>query len=219
MNAISATEFKATCLDLLDQVASGATESVTITKRGRVVGVLRAPEPAATSLFGCMRGTVVMAAGFDVTAPVAPRIRCGVGHPASLTVLLLDTCALIWLVDGSLDDSPARPAVAAAAAAGQLTVSTTSAWEIGLLSRSGRIDFRPDAKTWFERAVAHPGLTLTPLTPAIAIDSSHLPGDLYGDPADRLIIATARHLPATVVTRDRRIIDYAAAGHIDVLIC
>ncbi len=99
-------------------------------------------------------------------------------------------------------------------------VSTTSAWEIGLLSRSSnRLQFLPDAKTWFTRAVAHPGLRLTPITPAIAIDSSHLPGELNGDPADRLIIATARHLGASIVTRDRRMIDYAASGNVAILRC
>ena len=137
-----------------------------------------------------------------------------------MSALLLDTCALIWLMDGTLDDSSVRADVEAAARAGDLMVSTTSAWEIGLLSRApARVQFMPDAKTWFARAVAHPGLRLTPITPAIAIDSSHLPGELHGDPADRLIIATARHLGAPVVTRDRRMIDYAADGHVTVLRC
>jgi len=107
--------------------------------------------------------------------------------------LLLDTCALIWLMNGELDDSAARPALTEALRSGGLLVSTTSAWEIGLLSRSSaRIAFVPDPKTWFSRAVTRPGLRLTPITPEIAIDSSHLPGALHGDPADRLIIATAR---------------------------
>lgn len=132
--------------------------------------------------------------------------------------LLLDTCALIWLVSGALDDSIVRPQIEAAAAGDALLVSITSAWEIGLLSRA-RVEFLPDAKTWFTRAVAHPGLTITPITAAIAIDSSHLPGPLHGDPADRLIISTARHLGVDIVTRDRRILDYAGHGHVTVLAC
>ncbi len=73
MNTISATEFKATCLELFDQVADGTLEGVTITKRGRVVGVLRPPEPAVSpdSVFGHMRGTVILPADFDLTAPIA----------------------------------------------------------------------------------------------------------------------------------------------------
>lgn len=132
--------------------------------------------------------------------------------------LLLDTCALIWLVQGALDDSAARPEIEAAASNGALVVSVASAWEIGLLSRA-RVEFLPDAKTWFARAVSHPGLTVTAITPAIAIDSSRLPGSLHGDPADRLIISTARHLAADIVTRDHRMIDYARDGHVRVRVC
>jgi PIN domain nuclease of toxin-antitoxin system len=134
--------------------------------------------------------------------------------------LLLDTCALIWLMNGELDGSEARPMLAGALRSGGLLVSTTSAWEIGLLSRStARLRFLPDPKTWFARAVAQPGIRLAAITPEVAIDSSHLPGDLHGDPADRLIIATSRHLGAPVVTRDRRMIEYAASGHVAVVCC
>ncbi len=139
---------------------------------------------------------------------------------ASAGPLLLDTCALIWLVTGALDDSPARPAMTAALRGAGLLVSTTSAWEIGLLSRSSaRIDFRPDPKTWFSRATGRPNVHVTAITPEIAIDSSLLPGPLHNDPADRLIIATARHLGAAIVTRDRRMFDYAEAGFVDILRC
>ncbi len=70
---ISASEFKATCLELLDRVAAGELERVVITKRGRVVGMLQPPErPAAPeSVFGCMRGSVVIPAELDLTEPVA----------------------------------------------------------------------------------------------------------------------------------------------------
>ena len=133
--------------------------------------------------------------------------------------LLLDTCALIWLVNGELDDSPVRPRLIEAAESGGLFVSVTSAWEIGLLSRGARVDFRPDPKTWFARAVGRPGLRLAPITPEIAIESSHLPGTLHSDPADRLIIATARHLGLPVVTRDHRMGAYAADGHVETVAC
>jgi PIN domain nuclease of toxin-antitoxin system len=55
--------------------------------------------------------------------------------------------------------------------------------------------------------------------PDIAIDSAHLPLPLHGDPADRLMIATARHLGMPIVTRDRQIAACAAAGHIQVIGC
>ncbi len=69
---ITATEFKATCLDLLDQVASGKITRLTVTKRGKPVAVVTAPRPAASeieALFGMMEGSVIAPPGFDFTAP------------------------------------------------------------------------------------------------------------------------------------------------------
>ena len=135
-------------------------------------------------------------------------------------MLLLDTCALIWLADGTLDESPAKRDIEAADEANLLTVSVTSAWELGLLSRSGRMSFSPDVRSWFSTIVGLARLRLAPITPAIAIAASELPSPLHNDPADRLIIATARQqVGARIVTRDRRIIAYADAGHVQVLAC
>ena len=133
--------------------------------------------------------------------------------------LLLDTCALLWLVNGDLETSEARPLLSGALRRDEVVVSATSAWEIGLLSRAGRMRFVPDPKTWFKRATSRPGIRVVPITAEIAIDASHLPGELHGDPADRLIIATAHHLGASVVTRDARLIDYAASGYMAVIRC
>jgi PIN domain nuclease of toxin-antitoxin system len=77
--------------------------------------------------------------------------------------------------------------------------------------------FLPDPKTWFVRLMAAPGTREASLTPEIAIDASSLPGEMHGDPGDRLIVTTARHLGLPIVTRDRRIIAYAGQGHATVL--
>ena len=135
---------------------------------------------------------------------------------AAPRAVLLDTCAVIWLANG---DRMAPEAIAAILAAGQadgVLVSPVSAWEVGLLSRSGRdgsaLAFRPDARTWFARVMAAPGIRAAPFTPEIAIEASYLPGALHGDPGDRLIVATARHLGVPVVTRDQRIGPTARRG-------
>jgi len=76
-------------------------------------------------------------------------------------------------------------------------VSQISAWEIGMLSRpgSGRcIAFLPDPATWFARFLAGPSIRPAEWSAAIAVAASWLPDPLHGDPADRLLIATARHL-------------------------
>lgn len=62
-------------------------------------------------------------------------------------------------------------------------------------------------------------MRLAVITPDIAIEASHLPGDLHSDPADRLIIATARSLGATIITRDPKILAYAEAGFVEAIAC
>ena len=69
---ITATEFKATCLDLLDQVASGRITQITVTKRGKPVAVVTAPTPEKHPfdvLYGMMEGSVIAPPDFDFTAP------------------------------------------------------------------------------------------------------------------------------------------------------
>ena len=141
-----------------------------------------------------------------------------------MSALLLDTCALIWIAQDATLDPDAKAMIREAAVRRTLFVSPASAWEIGLLSRprAGRAPdpvFSPDPKIWFGVFMARRAVKLAALTPEIAIDSSHLPGALHGDPADRLIIATARHLGAAIVTRDRKILDYAQAGYVEAVAC
>jgi len=138
--------------------------------------------------------------------------------------VLLDTCAVIWLANGDPLAPEALAAIVAAGLADGVYVSPVSAWEIGMLSRPrpGREPgprFLPDPKTWFARVMTGPGIRQAALTPALAVDASYLPGVLHGDPGDRLLIATARHLGMPIVTRDRRIIEYAGAGWVRVIAC
>jgi PIN domain nuclease of toxin-antitoxin system len=138
---------------------------------------------------------------------------------AAASSILLDTCAAIYLAEGTTIASSAREAIVSAALRGAVLVSAVSAWEIGLLAARRRIQFLPNPETWFERLVGLPGIRLAALSPAIAIASSFLPEPLHGDPADRLLIATARSLGVPVVTRDRLILDYAEAGHVQAVVC
>ncbi len=138
--------------------------------------------------------------------------------------VLLDTCALLWLANGDPMHHWARDAIIHAGLADGVYVSVASAWEIGMLSkpkpgRDAVFQFLPDPATWFARAMAGPGIKEASLTPAIAIAASYLPEGLHGDLGDRLIVATARHLGLPVVTRDRRIIDYAQSGFVGCVRC
>jgi PIN domain nuclease of toxin-antitoxin system len=134
--------------------------------------------------------------------------------------LLLDTCAAIWL---SLQSKMSPEAVAAIDDASDqglpLRLSLITAWELGLLEKSGRAPMALSPQAIFQAFSRMPGVQPVPLTPDILIDSSLLPGELHGDPADRIIVATARAHDLTIVTRDRHILDYAQRGYVRALAC
>lgn len=133
--------------------------------------------------------------------------------------LLLDTCAIIYLANDLPMERRSRSILSRATSRGEILVSPMSAWEIGLLATKRRTQFLPDAKTWFSDFVASSAITIVPLTSETLINSWSLPGPLHKDPADRIIIATARALVASIVTRDERILDYAAKGHVQAVVC
>ena len=130
-------------------------------------------------------------------------------------LLLLDTHVWLWLVAGSADlTTEARLTIDEAAAAGALRIAAISLWEVALLAARGRIVLGKSIGLWLEEALADPGPAIDPLTPQIAVESYALPDVFHRDPADRLIVATARVANAILMTRDHRILDYAARGHL-----
>jgi PIN domain nuclease of toxin-antitoxin system len=130
-------------------------------------------------------------------------------------LLLLDTHVWLWLVAGGPDlSTETRDMINAAAAAGTLRIAAISRWEIALPASRGRIVLGKSIGFWLREALADPGPGLDPLTAEIAVESYALPDVFHRDPADRLIVATARVANATLMTRDRRILDYAARGHL-----
>lgn len=136
------------------------------------------------------------------------------------TRLLLDTCAVIWTVEGEAIGPEAEEAINRSTAQNvKILVSPITAWERGMLISKGRLASPMPPKLWFARLIARPEVDLAELTADILTDASYLPGDIHGDPADRIIIATARALDLTIVTRDRLILDYGQAGHVRVLAC
>ncbi len=130
-------------------------------------------------------------------------------------LLLLDTHVWLWLIAGSPElSTQARHTIERAAAAGALRIAAISLWEIVLLATRGRIVLGKSTSLWLEEALADPGPAIDPLTAQIAVESYALPEAFHRDPADRLIVATARVANATLMTCDQRILDYAARGHL-----
>ena len=89
-----------------------------------------------------------------------------------------------------------------------LTLSVISCWEIAKLVQKGKLKFSIPCREWIDSALQVEGITLHPLTPEVAIESTELPGMFNGDPADQIIVATARTLGLAVLTKDRKILDY-----------
>jgi PIN domain nuclease of toxin-antitoxin system len=96
-----------------------------------------------------------------------------------------------------------------AAAAGTLHVAAIMCWEIGMLARAGKLRVRGPVLGWLEQALELTRTTVVSFVPAITVDAVELPSWDHADPADRIIVATARHLGAVLVTRDSEILDYA----------
>jgi PIN domain nuclease of toxin-antitoxin system len=126
--------------------------------------------------------------------------------------VLLDTHVLVWLVEGD-ERLSIRARTAIDEAGDQVWISAITPWEIGMLASKGRLRL----ERWMEAVLALPGVRLAELSPAIAIASSHLPGAPHGDPADRIIAATARHLDLTLVTADQKLLDQGARGYLRVI--
>ncbi len=119
--------------------------------------------------------------------------------------MLLDTCALLWLAQGSHNLS--KSARARLAAATLVYVSAISAFEIGLKYRSGRLALPTPPAEWFAAVVAHHALAVHPLDWEVCLAATELPL-IHRDPCDRFIIATAKHLGLPVVTADPNFTGY-----------
>jgi PIN domain nuclease of toxin-antitoxin system len=129
-----------------------------------------------------------------------------------VSAVLLDTCAILWLVAGHAPRDGVLGVIEAARADDAMLVSPISAWEIAQKEkkRPGSLGLAAPPLAVFERLAAQPGVRLAPLTPAILVASVALDGLGTGDPVDRMIVATSRAHGARLVTADARILAFAA---------
>ena len=136
-----------------------------------------------------------------------------------MSPLLLDTNAAIWLSRDELKASASEKLDEAARAGVATYLSPITAWEVGLLVSRNRLSLGITPKRWFDRILAMPNVHLAELSPDILIESAFLPGTPPRDPADRILLATARELGATLVTRDRWILKYGEDGQVSTIAC
>jgi PIN domain nuclease of toxin-antitoxin system len=137
----------------------------------------------------------------------------------ALGAVLLDTHVWVWYVEGERARLSSRidPAIESAAERGDVLISAMSVWEIAQLDALRRLELAVEVRTWVARALSLPGVRFENLSPAIAIESTRLPGTPHRDPADRMLIATARLTGASLVTCDTRVLAYAKQGYVRVI--
>jgi PIN domain nuclease of toxin-antitoxin system len=118
-------------------------------------------------------------------------------------VTVLDTHAWVWWVDD--DPRLSKAARTAIESGSEVVVSTISVWELATLERLGRLALLPDIRTWVRRALAHRDIVGQAVTQDIALAAGSLVAPFPGDPADRIIYATALATESRLVSADRRL--------------
>ena len=130
-------------------------------------------------------------------------------------VIIIDTHVWIWAVNKNF--RLGRSSRSFLESVDEIGVSAITPWEIALLARKDRLGFGVDIFHWIKRALSDPKVRLLPLDPLIAVESTRLPAYPSGDPADRILIATAQYLNVPLMTADHVILAYGARGEVQVI--
>ncbi|PQV53087.1 type II toxin-antitoxin system VapC family toxin [Paraburkholderia sp. BL21I4N1] len=124
-------------------------------------------------------------------------------------MIVLDTHTLVWWVTGDPTLSKkAKTAITHEMQGGEILVSAISAWEIAMLVERERLVLSMDVSSWLATVSAIESIRFVPVDVEIAIKSVDLPGEFHKDPADRMIVSTARKFAAPLITKDEKIRAY-----------
>ena len=123
-------------------------------------------------------------------------------------MIVLDTHAWIWLLDDPTRFSGAATKAIRKNGPEALGISIISAWEVARKSSLGKLKLSMASRVWLEHATLMEGLHVLPMSPEIAWESCNLPGSFHRDPADQIISATARIHGLSIITCDKRLLEY-----------
>jgi PIN domain nuclease of toxin-antitoxin system len=124
-------------------------------------------------------------------------------------VIILDTHVWVWWVNQSAElTAPMRQTIEDHGPEG-LGVSIISCWEVAKLVERGRLQLTMPVDLWIEQALNSPTVELLDLTPRIVVESTQLPGEFHRDPADQMIVATARVYDIPLLTADSKLLGYS----------
>lgn len=129
-----------------------------------------------------------------------------------VALTLLDSVSLVWFSLGNQRLGPrARARIEGET---RLLISAITPWEVAMLISKKRIDLGQPVEEWMAIILADTRVRLAPIEPGLAIRAGLMPRSIHGDPADRLIMATALEYGCAVLTPDEKILAYAEAGHV-----
>jgi PIN domain nuclease of toxin-antitoxin system len=123
-------------------------------------------------------------------------------------MILLDTHTWIWSHSATKLLSDNVKILIEQTQTDQRAIASISIWEFAMMVTKGRINVKIDPKRWLNNAIGNSGLQVIELTPEVVMESCNLPGGFHKDPADQIIVATARTHNLTLLTKDRKIIEY-----------
>ncbi len=123
-------------------------------------------------------------------------------------MIILDTHIWVWWVHGDASLPVMARALLDASEQTGIGVSAISCWEVAKLVERQRLSLPCPVLDWIEQALSYPGVQLLDLSPRICAESTQLPGSFHRDPADQIIVATARVFDAPLVTVDDKILAY-----------
>ncbi len=124
--------------------------------------------------------------------------------------ILFDTHAWLWFVAGDIKIDPKIiTLVEKSREMNSLYLSSISLWETSMLIKKERVNVNQPTLSWIKSAIKTSNIHLIHITPEIAYESTELPNNFHGDPADRIIVATARVMDLIILTRDHKILDYS----------
>jgi PIN domain nuclease of toxin-antitoxin system len=123
-------------------------------------------------------------------------------------MIILDTHVWVWWVHSDEKITSTQAEIIKANETDIIGVSAISAWEIAKLVEYNRLELPCPLQEWFYEALSYPGVRLIELTPEIAIESTKLPGEFHHDPADQIIVATARLYDSSLIISDSKILKY-----------
>ena len=120
-------------------------------------------------------------------------------------MILLDTHAWLWLcLEPRRLSATAVAAIRRALHGGGLAIASITLWEVAMMLARGRVIAQGTPEAWLGALIDKSGVIIKEITPAVAVLTMHLPDNFPGDPADRLIAATARAEGMALVSRDTR---------------